>query len=126
MEKSSTFKLKGVQEDLPTCLPRETGRQTGPAGGQGRKRCFLFSFLKGGKRSFYFHFYIEGSKHFFMLKVAHLFFIFSSLYINGRKHFLCFHFVLSKVANVEKTDGKIREHFHHQQHQQQNLPHALY
>ena len=41
IDKSSTFKLKGVQEDLPTCLPRETGRQTGPAGGQGRKRFFL-------------------------------------------------------------------------------------
>ena len=40
IEKSSTFKLKGVQEDLPTCLPRETRRQTGPAGGQGRKRLF--------------------------------------------------------------------------------------
>ena len=62
----------------------------------------------------------------FSIKRGTPFFVFSFLHINGRKHLLCFHFVFSKVANVEKTDGKIREHSHHQQHQKQNLPYVLY
>ena len=40
----------------------------------------------------------------------------NACFVNGGKRFLLSFFIL-KVANVEKTDGKIREQ--HQQHQQQ-------